>query len=247
MAFAGLFVAIFFTALLSGIFGMAGGLILMGVFTALLPVAAAMTTHGLVQLMANGGRVIIHWRHIRWRTIRFYVIGSASVAAAVIAIAYAPSKAWVYLLLGVAPLASWTPKGWIQLDAARPVHAVVCGLLVTGLNMLSGSSGALLDLFFIRTELDRHTIVATKAATQSLAHIAKIVFYGAPLLTAGGAGLPPPWFFATMIPISLAGTATGGLILNRFSDAQFKSTTRWLVTAIGAVYLFTAARLFLNQ
>jgi uncharacterized membrane protein YfcA len=247
MAFAGLFVAIFFTALLSGIFGMAGGLILMGVFTALLPVSAAMTTHGFVQLMANGGRVIIHWRHIKWRTIRFYIIGSVSVAAAIILIRYAPSKAWVYLLLGLAPLASWTPKSWVQLDAGHPPQAVVCGLLVTGMNMLSGSSGSLLDLFFIRTDLDRHTIVATKAATQSLAHIAKIAFYGAPLLQAGGAGLPPWWFFALMIPISLAGTATGGLILARFSDAQFKSVTRWLVTAIGIVYLCTAARLFLNQ
>jgi uncharacterized membrane protein YfcA len=237
---------VFLTALLSGMFGMAGGLILMGVFTALLPVAAAMTTHGLVQLIANGGRAVLHAKHIRWKTLGFYVIGSGSVALALTAVQLSPSKAWVYLLLGLAPMVIWTPKNWVQADAAQPVHAVLCGLFVTGFNLVAGSAGAMLDIFFVRTSLDRHTIVATKAATQTISHLAKIAFYGAPLILAGGAGLPPPWFFAVMVPVSLAGTAVGGQVLKRFSDAGFKAVTRYLVTAIGVVYLIIAAQLFLN-
>jgi uncharacterized membrane protein YfcA len=237
---------VFLTALFSGVFGMAGGLLLMGVFTALLPVAAAMTTHGLVQLIANGGRAILHARHIQWGTIASYAAGAISVALALTAIAFSPSKAVVYLLLGLTPLAVWTPKSWVQADAAKPGQALLCGALVTGFNLVAGAAGPLLDIFFVRTGMDRHTIVATKAATQTIAHIAKIAFYGAPLILAGGAGLPPLWFFIAMVPISIAGTAAGSLVLKRFSDTGFKTATRWLVTGIGIVYLIIAAQLFLN-
>lgn len=42
------------TAFLSGIIGMAGGLVLMGALALLLPVSAAFVTHGILQLVANG-------------------------------------------------------------------------------------------------------------------------------------------------------------------------------------------------
>src|SRR5579864_2185124 len=43
-----------FTALLSGIFGMAGGLILIGVLLTLFPVPQAMVLHAVTQMASNG-------------------------------------------------------------------------------------------------------------------------------------------------------------------------------------------------
>src|SRR3982074_2634448 len=53
-----------FTALLSGIFGMAGGLILVGVLLVVMPLPQAMVLHAVTQMAANG------WggRHWRWAT-----------------------------------------------------------------------------------------------------------------------------------------------------------------------------------
>jgi uncharacterized membrane protein YfcA len=45
------------------------------------------------------------------------------------------------------------------------------------------------------------------------------------------------------VPLSMLGTALGGRLLDRLSDAGFRSATRWVVTAIGAVYLAQAVRL----
>ena len=50
-----LIVAAFLTATLSGIFGMAGGLVLMGALAFVLPVSAAFVTHGILQLVAMAG------------------------------------------------------------------------------------------------------------------------------------------------------------------------------------------------
>jgi len=50
---------IFCTAVLTGIFGLAGGLVLMGALALVLPVRAAFVTHGLVQIVANGSRAVL--------------------------------------------------------------------------------------------------------------------------------------------------------------------------------------------
>jgi uncharacterized membrane protein YfcA len=240
-----LLAAVFLTATLSGIFGMAGGIILMGVFTALMPVSAAMVTHGGTQLVSNSWRAYLHRKHIQWRIIGIYFFGSITAMALLFAVHYAPSKAWVYLLLGLVPLPTWAPKTWFRLDAERPAQALAAGFFVTGMNMLAGGAGPLLDVFFVRTGLTRHQIVATKSATQTFSHIAKIVFYGAPLIAAKGqTGLPPLWFFIAMVPLAMAGGYAGSLVLNRLGDDHFKRLQRWLLTAIGLTYLYTAFQLF---
>ena len=78
------------------------------------------------------------------------------------------------------------------------------------------------------------------------AHLAKIVVYGAPLVAAPAGGLPPLWVFGVAVPLSLAGTAAGGAILERMNDVDFKRWTRWIVTAVGAAYLVQAVRLWLG-
>lgn len=235
------------TATVSGVFGMAGGLMLMGALTLAMPVAAAMVTHGAVQFVSNGWRAVLHRAHIDWRIILFYGAGSALAASALAFVAYLPSKAWVYLLLGLVPGLAWLPKRRFNLDASRPAHAFACGLSVTGLNVAAGVSGPLLDVFFVRTALTRHRIVATKAATQAFSHTVKMAFYGAPLIGAATTGLPPWWFFALAAPLAMLGAWLGGFALDRMSDVNFLKWTRWIVTALGAVYLIQAAALFASS
>src|SRR5260221_5416862 len=49
------------TAFLSGLFGMAGGLILIGVLLTLMPLPTAMVLHAITQMASNG------WRAVLWR------------------------------------------------------------------------------------------------------------------------------------------------------------------------------------
>lgn len=240
-----LLLAVLATAAVSGVFGMAGGLMLMGALALAMPVAAAMVTHGVVQLVSNGWRAVLHRRHIAWAIIAFYGAGSALAAIILAFLTYDPSKAWVYLLLGLVPALAWLPKERFHLDASKPAHAAACGLTVTGLNVAAGVSGPLLDVFFVRTALTRHQIVATKAATQAFSHTVKIAFYGLPLLdSAQTSGLPPFWFFAAAAPLAMLGAVIGGRILDRISDKAFLKWTRWIVTGLGIVYLMQSAALF---
>jgi uncharacterized membrane protein YfcA len=244
-----LLVVIFATAVLTGVFGLAGGLVLMGALALVLPVRAAFVTHGLVQIVANGSRAVLHRRHIRWGVLGFYVVGSVLAGLLVAAVSYAPSKPLLYLLLGLTPGLVWLPRQSLSLDAQKPAHAFVCGLMVTGLNLLAGVAGPLLDIFFVRTALTRHQIVATKAATQVFSHVAKVVVYGAPLINLGKgvAAMPPVWLFVAAAPLSIIGAIVGGKILDRLTDKGFIQTTRILVAIIGGIYLVQAAWLYLHS
>ena len=236
----------FITAAISGVFGMAGGLLLKGALALVLPVSATFVAHGLLQLVANGWRAILHRKHVAWRIVGLYALGAFAAAGVAGLITVVPTTATLYLFMGLVPWLVWMPERWVKLDAQRPGQALLCGLSVTGVNLTAGVAGPFLDVFFVRTSLTRHQIVATKAATQVFSHLMKIVVYGAPLLAAGGKGMPPGWVFALAVPLSMLGTAAGGVVLNRLSDVNFKRYLRLILSGIGLLYLAQAAQLYVR-
>ncbi len=238
-------VTVLVTAFISGIFGMAGGLILMGVLAAMLPVATAMVVHGAVQLVSNGYRAFLWRQYIDWRVFRRYALGALAGFLVLLALAWRPEARGVYLFLGLTAMLVWLPKGWLSLDILKRGQAELAGFAVQALNTLGGVAGPLLDIFFVTTGMDRRAIVATKAVTQVLAHLVKIVFWSVPVIAAaGGAAFPPLWFFVLAVPLSMLGTTLGGKLLERMSDVDFKRAMKWLVTAIGAAMLLKAAGWF---
>ncbi len=243
-----LLLASFGTAFLSGIFGMAGGLVLMGVLLSILPVPQAMLAHGVLQMLANGWRSFLLRKSIQKPIIIWYLIGAVIAVFLLFLIAWRPEKLLVFFLLGMVPLLVWLPTNIIHLDAQKPAHAVLAGFLVTALNTFAGVAGPALDVFFVRTHLTRHQIVATKSITQVIAHFVKIVFWGGVFFdgfTAQNSGL----FFALVLamPLSIMGTWFGSKILNRLHDKIFLQWVKVLVTLIGLIYLLRAARVFIGQ
>ena len=59
--------AILSTSFISGLFGMAGGMILVGVLLAYFDVATAMVVFSIIQFVANGWRAVLWWRFVLWR------------------------------------------------------------------------------------------------------------------------------------------------------------------------------------
>ena len=242
----------FLTSAISGVFGMSGGMILMGFLAWVLPVGAAMMMHGTTQAAANGYRAVLNRRDIDWRIFARYLIGAALGLALLSAIAYVPDKVTMYLLLGLVPFAAAAvPQRW-ALDVTKRGAAEICGVLVTLLNLTAGVAGALLDVFFVRTTLTRHQVVATKAVTQTLSHVLKLVYFGfvTDALSAGKGGAEsvtlPWWIFAAVIPHSMVGTTAGKMLLDRMTDMHFRLWSQRITLGIGAVLLWRGLALMLG-
>src|SRR5262245_39582744 len=93
--------AILSTSFLSGILGMAGGMILMGILLLMMPLAAAMVLHGLTQMAANGWRAWLWRQHIVWPIAAQYAAGAVVAAMAFAVIQVTPSKAAALIILGL--------------------------------------------------------------------------------------------------------------------------------------------------
>lgn len=229
-----IFGAVIVTSAISGVFGMAGGLILMLILAQLVAVAPAMVLHGVTQFVSNGWRAVLWRRWIAWRIVGLYALGAAPAILLPLLVAYVPDKATMLILLGAVPYAALALPEAAKLDASRPVHAVLCGFFVGGTQLLAGVAGPLLDVFFVRSALDRRAVVATKAATQAISHVAKVGYYGALLTGTAMPGLP---VFGAAILAALIGTTLAGPLLEKLSNAQFRRWTRAIVLAIGALSL----------
>jgi len=218
------------TACISGIFGMAGGMIFMGIIASVMGVSEAMVVHGIVQSISNSSRAWILRPDIRWDILGYKLIGAIPAIAALFMVAYIPNKATLFIVLGLLPFILWLPKG-------------VC-IMVMGLNLSAGVAGPALDFFYVKTSLNRKEIVATKAVTMFVSHLIKIVYFGLPLIaTTGLATLPPIWVFIAAVPCIILGTYIGTRILHRLSDIHFKSYTKYLVTIVGIIYLWRGLNL----
>ena len=231
---AALAATVFLTALLSGIFGMAGGLILLWVLLFLMPVATAIAVHGMVQVVSNGSRAWFTRGWIDWRILGFLCIGMAAAALALFLVAYRPSLIVVSIAVGLMPLLVWLPLGRLQLDATRPIHALLCGFLSGGLAIGVGVSGPIIDIALVRSQIDRRRVIATKAAAQVVNHATKVVFYWSAAAALSAADW---WAVAVALPLAVLGTRAGNFVLHRMTDIGFRRWTRWIVTGIGAVYL----------
>ena len=91
------------SSFISGVFGMAGGMVLLGVLLVYFDVATGMLLFSIIQLTANGWRAL-HWRqYVLWPIFAWYVVGALLAFAAMRYVAYVPDKAMVYILLGLMP------------------------------------------------------------------------------------------------------------------------------------------------
>jgi uncharacterized protein len=241
LVFALLSASALITSFISGILGMAGGMILMGVLLALVSVPTAMLLHGTTQLASNGWRAWLWRTHIDRRIFAGYALGSLIILGLFAMLQFLVSKPVAYLILGLTPFVGSALPESLHLNVERRGHPFACGIICTALQLASGVSGPILDVFFVRSKLSRHQVVATKACTQSFGHLLKIIYFGGIVPAAAAID---PWLMGVMIALAFVGTTLSKSVLEKMSDANFRMWTRWTVWSIGAFYLASAAWMF---
>src|SRR5258706_9973651 len=223
------------TSFISGILGMAGGMILMGILLAALPLPAAMMLHGITQLASNAWRAFLWRTQVDWRVFRGYAFGALAALAVFVAVKLVVSKPIALVVMGLTPFITLALPERLHLNVERRGHPLSCGFICSALNLSAGVSGPILDIFFVRSKMGRHQVVATKAMTQSLSHVLKIFYFGA--VTAIEGGNVEPWLAAMMVILAFTGTQLSRHVLERMNDASFRRWTRWTVMSLGVFYL----------
>jgi uncharacterized membrane protein YfcA len=226
------------TSFISGILGMAGGMILMGILLALpgVTLPAAMMLHGITQLASNATRALLWRTHVDWRVFRQYALGALVALVVFAVLRLVVSKPVALIAMGLTPFVALGLPESLHLNVERRGQSFACGLICSALSLTSGVSGPILDVFFVRSKMTRQKVVATKAMTQSFSHLLKIGYFGAIVSVAADAKIEW-WLGLMMVALAFVGTNLSRRVLDRMNDKAFRFWTRWTVIVLGFYYL----------
>lgn len=222
------------TAFLSGIFGMAGGLVLIGVLFLVLPLPDAMALHAVTQMASNGWRGVLWIKHVSWRAVAAYLGGCLIAFIAWSLVRYVPDKAIALLALGLTTFLVRLVPANLKPDPQNFLHGGIFGAICMTLMLLTGVTGPILDTYFLGGGLERRQIIATKAICQVFGHGAKFIYFGG--LVAGAASLDP-LMAALAVAASIAGTTAAKPVLERLTDTQYRTWTTHIITVIAGFYV----------
>ncbi len=230
------------TSFLSGIFGMAGGMILMGILIVVMPLPAAMMLHAVTQMASNGWRAMLWWRHVQWLSVGYFLFGSILALGLWSLYRYVPSKPLALIFLGVTPLLLWLPSS-LKPNPESKLQAVVYGSVSMMLMLMAGVSGPLIDSYFLGGKLDRRQIVASKSTCQVVNHGLKLAYFGGIVVDAGSID---PVLAALAIAAAALGTTLARRVLEALTDAQFRNWATRIIVAIGGYYFVHGTYLLLT-
>jgi uncharacterized protein len=221
------------SSFISGVFGMAGGMVLLGVLLIYFDVATGMLLFSIIQLVANGWRAL-HWRHFVLWPIFYGYVGGALIAFAVMRyFAYVPDKAIVYILLGLMPFSVDVLPQSMRPNIEWRGVPFFTGIFTTVLQFMAGVGGLFLDIFFNRSKLDRKTTNATKAVTQTFSHVLRAAYFG----SLAGIGDLKVEHWGPGIALALLGAVLAPYVLERMTDHGFRRWTRVIIYTLSVVYL----------
>lgn len=209
----------FLTSALSGIAGLGGGTILIGVFFALgLTPVEAVPLFAAVQFVSNGSRTVAYIRHVEWHAAGWFTLTLVPATFLLAPLAASVDENVVRLILAGLILASLVPgRGDIAPLPPRPSF-LLAGALNGGLGMFVGATGLFIGRLFLRPEWRKETTVATLAFTQVLGHGLRVIAYG----FVGFSAFSRPTLLVPLCLAVIAGTWTGKALHVRMSDAHFE-------------------------
>jgi len=224
-----LVIAAFVTSSISAVIGMGGGIILLGIMAVILPDGyLVIALHGVIQLVSNTTRTIVFKKYIRHDIIKDFSIGAlVGMVLSILIIIFMISFFQVnsadqiktdYLKPVIGIFILW----YLLIKIPKTDTGIIRFYLVGGISGLSsvfvGATGPLIAPFFIDKKLTKESLIANKAACQTITHITKIPIF--------------MYFFSVnyfkyidiLLPLSLAvfiGTNFGKIILGFIPEKIF--------------------------
>lgn len=224
----------FFTAIMTAVLGVGGGVALLAVVASILPPLAIIPVHGLVQAGANTNRALMTRRHLDLTLFRNFTLGAVMGALlATVLVVQLPAQVILLAVGGFVLYLTWGPRLPSQVLAGWPLR--LAALLSTLVSMFVGASGPLVAAFTQQLSTDRFVRVATFSACMSVQHALKLAVFG--LL--GFAFSDWLGLILIMIGSGFAGTWVGLHLLSKVSNERFNQLFRWVLTLLALRLLYT--------
>lgn len=224
--FAALVAASGATSFITAAFGIGGGGLLLAIMATLVPPAALIPVHGVVQAGSNLGRLALFLRWLHRPALPGFALGTLAGCAlgGLVAVELPPAA----VQIGVGAFVIWTvfarPPRWLNGAPA------LTGAISSVLTMFFGATGLFVASYTKSFDLPRLEHVATHAGLMTLQHGVKVVVFG--LL--GFAFAEWGVLILAMIAAGGLGTLLGRSLLLQIDDKRFRLVLDTLLVLIAA-------------
>ncbi|MEZ4743542.1 MAG: sulfite exporter TauE/SafE family protein [Bdellovibrionota bacterium] len=212
-----------FTSVISAVIGMAGGIVLLSIMTFFLDLSTIVPIHGFVQLTSNFSRSLRLRQHIEKRILIPTIIGLpiGTFISTQIIRSVSNKEIFYFLIATLIFYVLFKPKKLPQLKIpfwSFGILAIVVGIL----GPLIGATGPLMAPFYLRNDLNKEQIVATKASAQMAGHLLKV-----PAFLYLGFDYSKYLLLILLMSIGvIIGTNVGVSILSKINESTFRLTFR---------------------
>lgn len=225
------------TSMLNVIIGVGGGATLIAFMITMMPAAAVIPVHAIVQLGSNAGRAVLMRRHIQKQYLGWFFVGS--VVGAVIGGNLAlnlPTKYLELILAVFILISSWVP---IKLSLQGKKGLLGIGAFTAFLTMFVGATGPFLIATVKNILPDRRELGATMSCFMSIQHVIKAIIFG----MLGFAYQQWIGVIGLMILVGFFGTFVGKKVLDKVSNQHFHVVLKFALTfiALNLIWSFFTA------
>ena len=202
------------TSFISAAFGIGGGFTLIALLALLLPPAALIPVHGIVQVGSNAGRVSIMLKDVVWRPVLPFVIGTV-IGASLGAMVVVQLPPWaVQLALGIFII--WAV--FAKLPPIQQRYILLGGVVSSFLTMFFGATGNFIAAMVKTMNLDPVPHVATHSLMMTFQHFVKVLIFGLIGFQFG----PYMILIIGMLISGFIGTIIGSRFLTKAGGGYFK-------------------------
>lgn len=225
------------TSALTAAMGIGGGVLLLAIMALVMPPAAIIPVHGMVQLGSNANRALMTLKYINLRVILWFLPGVIIGAwLASLVLIDLPLPLVQICIAGFILLLCWGPA--IPKVATGRIGTLLAAALTSFISLFVGATGPLVAAFIKQQQAgERLSTVATFAAAMSLQHAPKALVYGA----AGFVFSEWLGLILIMIAAGVLGTWAGLRMLHRLSDQRFGMIFNLLLTLLALRLIWQAA------
>lgn len=229
-----------FTSFMTGAMGLGGGMLLLVVMASVVPIAALIPVHGLVQLGSNASRAVMTFRHLDRSMFKYFALGTvigavvASFVVVQLPLAFIQLAIAIFLLLMVWGL---KPK---SREMTRPGR-IFAGALTTFLSMFVGASGPMVASVVYRNGYDKLAHTSTFATCMTFQHSLKAIVF----TVVGFAFWQWLPLVVAMIVSGAIGTWLGLKLLNKIPTEKFKLAFKIVLSVLALRLFYQATMSFL--
>lgn len=223
------------TAWMNSAMGIGGSALLIMTMAQIMPPAAVIPVHGMVQLGANSSRFLFIWRYVDYKRLLAIIPGIllGAIAASALLVQL-PAGTLELLIASFMLFMCWGPA--LPARSVGMAGSMLMGAFTTFLSSFVGAAGSIVAAYLKHISPERMVRVATHSAIMSLQHLTKAFIFG----FAGFVFFDWLALMFAMIAVGFVGTWAGLKVLKKLTNHYFDFIMKLLLTLLSVRLLWVA-------